>query len=914
MIRMVIIDFELNQEQTLIEAELNEKFQDVINRYIQKTLQNPSSLFYIANGKTINPQQTVESHMNDLNKQSRKLILLVHLLEEENSNNSVKVQSKEIICPKCFEPCRIKTENFKLTLYGCVNNHITEDIKIKDFVETQKINISNIICDKCKNKNKGDSYNYEFFICLICKKNLCLLCRPQHETNHTVINYDKKNYLCQTHNQNLIKYCTDCKKNICHLCNLEHSGHRIISFEDLKLNVEEANKQLKEIKKEIDIFNNKIKRIIDQLKELTEFINMYYEFNNNILNNKELQNYNYHILQNINDININNDLIENLNKINHINNIKDQLYNIFDLYKNITESLKAPAIGIDLGTSNYSIAVYQNDEVKIIECDTVNIFSPSYLTFTDTKKLYGEEAKESRSPLNTLFNIKRLIGHNFDSNDIKNWKENWPFDIIKDPESNRPKLQVSYQGQKKNFFVEEILAMELQKIKLAASKKLGKEVKEAVISVPNCLVSAQRQMIKDAAAISGLNVKFVLGETNLAAVVYEMERENKRWEQTILVFDLGGGFLNISLIGLLRGLVEVKALNGLNNLGGEDFTNRLTEYCAKDFKNKTSLDIKKNPKAFKRLRIECEKATHLISTTKEAKIDVDGLMDGKDLYIQITRGKFEELCDDLFKKCLQVIQDLIKDTQIPKEKIDEMVLIGGSSRIPKIQSMIQEYFNGKKPNIQFIMNESVASGAAILAAKFSNVKSEKIERINLLEVIPFAFGVEISGGKIDVLIPRNSPYPCKIGKNFSTIVDNQSSIMIRLYEGNSTIAANNCLIAELNFTGLPPGPKDTVSIQVVLEVDYYLNLYLIATESITKKEVKMQVNYEQYRLKKDFIDKLIPEYNNEFELNQRLENINSKIESVFDNIKKDCNYYNDEIESKKSEMTDILPKWYLKKE
>ena len=449
MITMILIDFEINQEHTLIEAELNEQFQDVINRYSQKTLLNPSSLYFITNGKPINPQQTVESHMSAINKQNRNLKVLVYLQEEENTNKAVKVQSKEIICPKCFEPCRIKTENFKLTLYGCVNNHITEDIKIKDFAETQKINISNIICDKCKLKNKGDSYNNEFFRCLTCKKNLCLLCRPQHETNHIIINYDKKNYICQTHNQNLIKYCTNCKKNICHLCNGEHEGHRIISFEDLKLNVEEAKKQLKEIKKEIDIFNNKIKIIIEQLNELTGFINMYYEFNNNILNNNQLQNYNYHILQNINDININNDLIENLNKINHINNIKDQIYNIFDLYKNITESLKAPAIGIDLGASNYCVAVYQNDEIKIIEGDNGERFSPSYIAFTETKKLYGEAAKKSRNPLNTLYNIKRLIGHNFDSNDIKNWKENWPFDIIKDPESNRPKLQINYQGQKK---------------------------------------------------------------------------------------------------------------------------------------------------------------------------------------------------------------------------------------------------------------------------------------------------------------------------------------------------------------------------------------------------------------------------------------------------------------------------------
>ena len=914
MIKMVSVDFEMDQEHTIIQAELDEQFQDVINRYTQKTSYNPSSIYLILNGKPINPQQTVESQMSELNKQNRSMNVLVYLREEENPNKAVKVKAKEIICPKCFEPCRIKTENFKLTLFDCVNNHKTEDILIKDFPETQKINISNIICDKCKIKNKGESYNYEFYKCLTCKNNLCLLCKRQHDANHIIINDDDKNYLCLIHNHNFIKYCTQCKKNICDLCIEKHGGHNTIDFDGLKTNVEEAKKQLNEIKKEIEIFVNKINGIINQLSDLIEYINIYYEFNNNILKNSELQKINYPILQNMKDLNINNEIIENLNKINHINNIKDQLLNIFDLYKNINENLKAPPIGIDLGTSNNCVAVYQNDEVKIIPDDNGERFSSSYIAFTDTKKLFGETAKKNRNPLNTLFCIKRLIGHNFDSNYIKNWKQYWPFNLVKDPESQRLKLQISYQGQIRSFFVEEILAMELLKIKLTASKYLGKEVKEAVISVPNCLFSSKRQMIKDAAKIAGLNVSFLLGETHLASLEYEMKRDNRRWGQTIFVFDLGGGFLNIAIIGLLRGLVEVKSMGGSYNIGGEDFTNRLIDYCAMDFKGKTSLDIKDNPKAFKILRAQCEKAKHLLSSVKETIIDVDGIMDGKDLFIKITRDKFEELCDDLFKKCLKITQELMEESKTAKEKIDEVVLIGGSSRIPKIHSILQDYFNGKQLYKKLNPNESVASGAAILAAKYSKIKNEKIEKINLLGIIPFSLGVEIPGGGIDILIPKNSSYPCKMFKNFSTIYDNQSSILIKLYEGNSHIAQNNCLIAELNFTGLPPGPKGIVSIQVLLEVDYYQNIYLSATDILTKKEVKILVNYEKYRLKQNYIDKLIPEYAKEFELNQRLENINSKIEKIFGDVKNDCKASSDEINSKKMEMTEILEKWYHKKD
>ena len=909
---MASIIFELNQEHTIIKAELNEKFEDVINRFLQNKKLNPSTVNFILNGKLINPQQTVESQMSLLDKQNRILKVFVYLQEEQDPNKIVIIQSKEIICPKCFEPCRIKTENNKFTLFGCVNNHSTEDIKINHFSETQKINLSNIICNKCKQYNKSDSFNNEFYRCLTCKINLCILCKSKHEANHIITNYDNRNYVCEKHNQTLIKYCSTCKKNICSLCDGEHSGHETLSFDGIQLEVEEAKKQLNQVKNEIDKFNNKIKGIIKELNELIDLINIYYKINENILTIGQLQNKNYYTLQNMKDIKFDDEIIKNVNKINNIKNIKEQLLNIYDLYKSINENSKAPVIGIDLGTSNYCVAVYQNDKVEIIPEDTKN--PPLYITITDTDTIFGEESKERGNPLNTFFNIKRLIGLNFESEDINNWKKYWPFDIIKDPESNKPKLQINYQDQTKSFYIEEILAMELQKIKLIASNKLGKEVKEAVISVPNFLISAQRQIIKDAAAISGLDAKLIIGSTQLAGLYYEMERKNKRWGKTIIVIDLGGGSLNVSLMELLNGSVEVKAVNGAYNLGGEDFTNILIDYCIDDFKKKTSLDIRENPKAFKKLRLQCEKAKERLKTQAHVSIDIDEIMNKIDFNIKISKDKFEELCDDLFNKCIQVIDQLLKDPKIPGKKVDEIILIGGSSQIPKIQSKIKHYFNGKEfceeinPNKP---NKSVASGAAILAAKYSNVKSEKIERINLHDVIPFSFGIEVAGGGIIFLIYKNTFYPCKsLPTNINTIFDNQSSMLIKLYEGNNSEAKKNCLIGEMNFTELPPGIKGTVSIQIVLEVDECLNLNLIATETITKKEVKMAVNYEQFRLKKEYMDKLILDYKKEFKLNQKFEKIKPEIEKMFGIIMEDCRTSFNEIDSEKIEFNKMVERWY----
>ena len=902
---MIQIDFDYKQNIIGIQAKIEDKFQEVINKYIEKSLLNPSSIYFISNGTQINPSKSVESQMSDMNKLYKNMKVLVHEIEEDKLNNSIEVKSKDIICPLCQKPCLIKMDNFKFTLFDCPNQHYYEDIKIKDFPETQKIDASKIICDKCKLKNKGDSPNGNFFKCLTCKKNLCLLCKPGHEINHKIINYDEINYICQTHNENFIKYCTRCNKNICFSCDEEHNEHETIFLGDFKPIIEEAKYQIIALKKEIELFNTKIKRIINQLNELMNSINSFYEVNENILNIYDKQNRNYQVLQNIKEINKNNEIFKALNNINKITDDSDQLFNILKLYNNIKEDL---AIGIDLGSSKNCIAVYQNDKIEIIPSEYGQKSSPSYIAFTDTKKIFGETAKSYQNPINIIYNMKRLLGLNMNLEQVTEWKKFWPFQLIGDKESGKVKVQITYKNQTKSFYMEELLAMELLQIKRRASKYFGKEVKKAVISVPNCFNSIQRKIIKDASSISGLNVKCTISESVLPSFKYVLDNINLNDEKNILIFDLGACFLNVSIIQVDSGLIEVKAINGAFNLGGEDFTNKLIDYCAKEFEKKTKLNIMKNPKAFRRLRNQCENAKISLTEAKQASIDIYEIMNGEDLFIQISRDKFDELCNELFKKCIQVIDPLINDSGLKKEQIDEILLVGGSSRTPKIQSMLVQYFNGKKPNKSLNPDESVASGAAIQAAITTNIKSKKLERLILLDVIPFSIGIECEAQSYKVLIPRNSTMPCTKKIVYDTYKDNQSSALIKIYEGDNYVSAYNILIEKVDFDGLPRGKKGSVHLEITLKLDPRFNINLIISEKTTKKETNILLEYESYRLKKDYINKLKAEYEKEYELIQDIDFMNYKLGGMIKNIKDISNASYDEINSKKDEIINIIEK------
>ena len=335
---MINIEFDYNQEKILIQAKSNDIFRDVINKYLQKTLLNPNNTYFFANEKQINQSGTIESHMSNTNKESNEIKILVQLIEDEEGKKNIFDKSIEIICPSCKEPCLISIENYKIKLFGCINNHITNNIKIKDFPDTQKINISNIICNKCKINNKGNSTKNDFYKCLNCNQNLCLLCRANHNINHNIIKYDLKNYICQKHNEPFIKYCKECNKNYCFSCEEEHDEHETISLSKLRPNIDEVKNNLIKMKKEIDLFNNKVKQIIKKLNELINIMNIYYEINNNVLNSYNKQNRNFQIFKNIKNININNEFFQELIKINNIKNFDEQSFNIIELSNKINSN------------------------------------------------------------------------------------------------------------------------------------------------------------------------------------------------------------------------------------------------------------------------------------------------------------------------------------------------------------------------------------------------------------------------------------------------------------------------------------------------------------------------------------------------------------------------------------------------